>query len=184
MSGAISIERLPTVYGLVDACKFGVQAPSKPRRNAKRDVLEGRLLWAAHEVLGVGSSVVLDVGCWAEAERWAVRAVAEHAGGRFRLQFVDLPEVERRARATARWEGDPGSTFEMSPGDHDRFTGLFQAPTEAEIAAKHLPAPPTGHRSWLAGAANRWPSLPDFSDDPQATWPHPSAPQPVAGLRS
>ena len=131
----------------------------------KRDALEGRLLWAAHEVLGVGGSVVLDFGCWAEAERWAIRAVAEHAGGLFRLHFIDLPEAERRARATARWEGDPGATFEMNPGDHDRFLGIFQAPTEAEIAAKHLPAPPTGHRSWLAWAADRWPSLPDFADE-------------------
>ena len=116
----------------------------EPDTVGKRDALEGRLLWAAHEVLGVGGSVVLDFGCWTEAERWAVRAVAEHAGGGFRLYFVDLPEAERRARATARWEGDPGSTFELSPGDHDRFVADFQAPTEAEIAAKHLPAPPTG----------------------------------------
>ena len=99
----------------------------EPDADGKRDVLEGRLLWAAHEVLGVGGSVVLDFGCWAEAERWAVRAVAEHAGGRFRLYFVDLHEAERRARATARWEGDPSATFEMTPGDHDRFRGTVLA---------------------------------------------------------
>jgi predicted kinase len=137
----------------------------EPDAVGKRDVLEGRLLWAAHEVLGVGGSVVLDFGCWAQAERWGIRAVTEHAGGRFRLHFVELPEAERRARATARWEGEPGSTFEMTAGDHDRFLGIFQAPTEAETAAKHLPAPPTGHRSWLAWAADRWPSFPDFADE-------------------
>ena len=37
----------------------------EPDVEGKRDVLEGRLLWAAHEVLGVGGSVVLDFGCWA-----------------------------------------------------------------------------------------------------------------------
>ena len=137
----------------------------EPDAAGKRDVLEGRLLWAAHEMLGVGGSTVLDFGCWAEAERWAIRAVAEHAGGRFRLHFIDMPEAERRARATARWEGDSGSTFEMTAGDHDRFRSIFQAPTEAEIAAKHLPAPPAGHRSWLGWAADRWPSLPDFTDE-------------------
>jgi predicted kinase len=137
----------------------------EPDAEGKRDVLEGRLLWAAHEVLHVGGSAVLDFGCWAEAERWAVRAVAEHAGGRFRLYFVDLPEEERRARAAARSERDRGSAFEMTPGDHDRFLGVFQAPTEIEIAAEHLPAPPTGHRSWLAWAAVRWPSLPDLADE-------------------
>jgi predicted kinase len=137
----------------------------EPDADHKRDVLEGRLLWASHEVLGVGSSVVLDFGCWSEAERWAVRAVAEHAGGRFRLHFVDLPEAQRRTRATARSEGSPGSTFEMSPNDHDRFLGIFEAPTEAELAAKGLPAPPPGQRSWLAWAADRWPSLPDFTGE-------------------
>lgn len=137
----------------------------EPNAEGKRDVLEGRPLWAAHEVLGAGGSVVLDFGCWTEAERWTVRAVADHASGRFRLHFVDLPEAERRARATARSESDPGSTFELSPSDHDRFADSFQAPTKAEIGAQHLPAPPTGHRSWLAWAATRWPSLPDFTDD-------------------
>lgn len=130
--------------------------------DGKRDVLEGRLLWAAHEVLRVGGSVVLDFGCWSAEERWAVRAVTEHAGGVFRLHFLDLPEAERRARATARWEKDPGSTFEMSPDDHDRYLSLFHAPTDAELHAAQLPEPPPGHGSWLAWAATRWPSLPDF----------------------
>ncbi len=135
-----------------------------PELDGKRDVLEGRLLWTAHEVLGGGASVVVDFGCWSEAERWAVRAVAEHAGGSFHLYFIDLPEAERRARATARWERDPGADFEMAPGDHDRFRDAFEAPTEEEIAAEHLPPPPAGHESWLAWAAARWPSLPDFAD--------------------
>jgi predicted kinase len=136
-----------------------------PDALGKRDALEGRLLWAAHEVVGVGGSVVLDFGCWTAEERWAVRAVAEHAGGHFRLHFVDLPEAERRARATARSEWDPSGTFELTAADHDRFVEDFQAPTEAEIAATQLTAPPVGHRSWLAWAADRWPSLPDFTDD-------------------
>jgi predicted kinase len=124
----------------------------EPDAEGKRDVLEGRLLWVAHEVLGVGGSVVLDFGCWAEAERWAIRAVAEHAGGRFRLYFVDLPEAERRARARARWEGDPGATFEMSPGDHDRFLGIFQAPTRPPTrrAAQDSDAPSVPAQSLAA----------------------------------
>ena len=127
-----------------------------------RDVLEGRLLWTAHEVIRAGAAVVLDFGCWSADERWAVRAVSEHAGGRFRLRYVDLPEAERRARATARWETDPGSTFEMSHEDHERYRDLFEAPTRAELSAGPLPEPPRGHGSWLAWAAHRWPSLPDF----------------------
>lgn len=138
----------------------------EPDADGRRDVLEGRLLWTAHEVLATGGSVVLDFGCWSADERWAVRAVAEHAGGRFRLHFIDLPEAERRGRAAARWETAPQSTFPMSPEDHDRYLGLFEAPTEAEMTAEHLPPPPSGHRSWLAWAATRWPSLPDFQNEP------------------
>jgi predicted kinase len=137
----------------------------EPEAEGRRDVLEGRLLWSAHEVLGGGGSVVLDFGCWTAEERWAVRAVTEHAGGRFQLHFIDLSEPERRARADARWRTDPGSTFEMSPDDHDRFRSLFHAPTDAEIQAARIPEPPPGHTSWLSWAAGRWPSLPDFGVD-------------------
>ncbi len=137
----------------------------EPEADGRRDVLEGRLLWVAHEVLGTGGPVVLDFGCWTAEERWAVRAVTEHAAGRFRLHFIDLPEAERRTRATARWKADPSSSFAMSPDDHDRYVNLFQAPTDAEIRATHQPEPPQGHSSWLAWAATRWPSLPDYGAD-------------------
>ncbi|HEX8497451.1 MAG TPA: AAA family ATPase, partial [Actinomycetales bacterium] len=38
--------------------------------DGRRDVLEGRLIWVAHEVLVSGSSVILDLGCWSPDERW------------------------------------------------------------------------------------------------------------------
>jgi len=128
----------------------------------KRDVLEGRLLWVAHQVLLAGGSAVLDFGCWSADERWAVRAVAEHAGGRFQMHVLDLDERERRARSAARWRDDPRSTFEMTDADHDRYVELYERPTDAELHAG-LPAPPPGSATWLAWAAGRWPSLPDLS---------------------
>ena len=134
--------------------------------DGKRDILEGRLLWTAHEVLRAGGSVVLDFGCWAAHERWAVRAVAEHSQSSFQLHFIDLSETERRARAEARWRADPGSTFEMSPEDHEHFLGQFERPSEVEFNTERLPAPPDGFGSWLTWAADRWPSLPDLTDEP------------------
>lgn len=133
-----------------------------PEADGKRDVLEGRLLWLAHDVLCAGASVVLDFGCWSADERWAVRAVTEHAGARFQMHFVDLPETVRRHRAATRWRTDPGSTFEMTVADHERFFGLFQPPSENELEAAGLPEAPKGFESWLSWAAARWPSLPDF----------------------
>ncbi len=46
----------------------------------RRDILEGRFLWVAHELLRGGSSVVLDFGCWSPEERYAIRSMAERAG--------------------------------------------------------------------------------------------------------
>lgn len=136
----------------------------EPDGGGKRDILEGRLLWTAHEVLRAGGSVVLDFGCWSAGERWAVRAVARHANARFQLHFIDLPEPQRRARASVRWEADPASTFEISAEDHERFLSQFERPSEVELNCEPLPAPPEGSRSWLAWAADRWPSLPDLTD--------------------
>ena len=132
----------------------------------KRDVLEGRLVWTAHQTLLAGSSVVLDFGCWTANERWAIRAVAEHAGAGFELVFVDLPEPERRARVAQRWEADPGSTFEMTAADNDHYVNQFQPPSESELTAGTSPGPPSGFASWLTWAAGRWPSLPDLSTEP------------------
>jgi predicted kinase len=104
-------------------------------------------------VLRAGGSVVLDFGCWAADARWAVRAVPQHGNARFQLHFIDLPKPERRARAAARWEADPGSTFEMSTEDHAHFIRLFQRPSAVELDAEGLPAAPDGFESWLTWAA-------------------------------
>jgi hypothetical protein len=37
--------------------------------DGRRDILEGRMIWVAHEVLVGGSGVVLDFGCWSADER-------------------------------------------------------------------------------------------------------------------
>ena len=43
--------------------------------HGRRDILEGRLIWVAHEVIVSGASVVLDFGCWSPEERYAIRAI-------------------------------------------------------------------------------------------------------------
>jgi len=49
------------------------------RAGGRRDVLERRMIWAAHRVLCSGSPVVLDSGRWSPEERYAIRAVAGFA---------------------------------------------------------------------------------------------------------
>ena len=128
--------------------------------DGRRDILEGRMIWTAYEVLRSGASVILDFGCWSSDERYAIRAVAQTAGAGFALAYVAIAEAERRARAARRWRERPDSTFAMTEADHDRFLALFQPPTPDELAYAPLPAPPPGFDSWQRWASNRWPTLP------------------------
>jgi predicted kinase len=47
-----------------------------PQPVGKRDVLEGRLIWLALEVLRLGTNVVLDFGLWTRDERSSLRWLA------------------------------------------------------------------------------------------------------------
>jgi predicted kinase len=127
---------------------------------AKRDVLEGRLVWVAHQVLRAGVSVILDFGCWSPDERYALRAIADLAGADFEIHYLALTEDERRERATARWREAPEETFEMTHEDHERFRSQFTPPSPDELRGTSLPPPPVPFESWPAWASDRWPTLP------------------------
>lgn len=135
----------------------------------RRDILEGRFIWVAHQVLRGGGSVVLDFGCWSPEERYAIRAIAELAGAAFELHHLDLSERERRARSERRWSERPSVTFQMTDEDHDRFLALFRAPTSDELAGKALPHAPPGFESWPAWATYRWPTLPRLDLPPECS---------------
>ncbi len=130
----------------------------------RRDILEGRMIWVAHEVLRSGASVILDFGCWSAEERYAIRSIAEATGARFILQWCCIDEGERRARARVRWETAPETTFLMIDEDHERFVALCRPPSDAELGYAPIPAAPTGHDSWFDWASRRWPTLPRFDD--------------------
>jgi predicted kinase len=130
--------------------------------DGRRDILEGRMIWVAHEVLRSGSSVVLDFGCWSPEERYAIRAIAESVGARFVLHHLSIDEGERRTRASWRWETAPETTFPMSDEDHDRFVALCSPPSAAELSYAPIPDAPSGYESWFAWASRRWPTLPRF----------------------
>lgn len=128
--------------------------------DGRRDILEGRMIWVAHEVLVSGSGVVLDFGCWSADERYAIRVVAETAGADFSLVYAQTGEEERRRRAATRWREAPQTTFEMTKGDHDRYLASFQPPSHEELVNGPVPAPPPGHDTWPEWASRRWPTLP------------------------
>ncbi len=130
--------------------------------HGRRDILEGGMIWVAHEVLVSGASVVLDFGCWSPEERSAIRAIAESVRARFELRYVRLDEAERRARAAARWQSAPETTFPMSDADHDGYLAAFTPPTPRELSGAPLPDAPPGFDTWCHWASVRWPTLPRF----------------------
>ena len=128
--------------------------------DGRRDILEGRMIWVAHEVLQSGSSVVLDFGCWSPDERYAIRAMAESTGARFILQHLFIDERERRARATLRWQTAPETTFRLTDSDHDQFLALYLPPSTDELSNAPIPVAPSGSETWFDWASRRWPTPP------------------------
>jgi predicted kinase len=126
----------------------------------RRDILEGRMIWVAHEVLTSGAPVILDFGCWSPEERYAIRVVAQLAHADFTMEYLTIPEPERRARCDRRWAQAPETTFEMTSADHDRFVALCRPPTPSELSNGPVPAPPAGFATWPQWASHRWPTLP------------------------
>ena len=126
----------------------------------RRDIMEGRMIWVAHEVLVSGASVILDFGCWSAEERYAIRTITELARANFAMEYLRIAESERRARCDRRWVQAPDTTFEMTSADHDRFVCLCQPPTENELSHGPVPEAPAGFETWPQWASDRWPTLP------------------------
>jgi predicted kinase len=95
----------------------------------KRNVLEGRLVWLAMRALRLGVNVVLDFGAWGRDERSALRSLAAEAGAECQLVYLPVHEAEQLRRVQTRSIEEPGSTFEMSPEDLQRFNQQFRART-------------------------------------------------------
>lgn len=127
--------------------------------DGKRDVLEGRLISVALQLLRLGVNVVLDFGCWARDERSALRWSTERQGASFRLVYVPVDHATQLMRVEQRWKQVPHETFAISVSDVDRWRGRFEVPDAEELACVHSEAPPARWVNWLGWAQDRWPSL-------------------------
>ena len=116
--------------------------------DGKRNVLEGRLIWLALEALRVDVNVVLDYGCWARVERFAVRFLAESAGASYRLVYLPVDEATQRARIVHRQENTPEQTFPISDADLTQWRAQFEEPDAAELDGCDIGDPPEGWPSW------------------------------------
>ncbi len=126
---------------------------------SRRDILEARLLSVALDILRAGADAVLDFGCWAKAERTALRYLAASAGAECELVYVTVPPDEQSRRVAARWGDTPHTTFPVTDDDLAGWAGQFEVPDAGELQGGPLDPPPDGYADWGNWAAERWPSL-------------------------
>lgn len=127
--------------------------------DGKRDVLEGRLISVAVQALRLGTSVVLDFGCWSRDERSALRWLARQEAAAFRLVYLPVDRTTQLERIGTRWAHEAGATFPMTESDVDGWRAQFEEPDAAELAGTARVTPPAPWPTWLDWAADRWPSL-------------------------
>ena len=131
----------------------------EPDAGGKRDVLEGRLLTVALQVLRLGVGVVLDFGCWSRDERSALRWLTEQVGASFSLVYLPVEPAVQWQRIASRQPSLPEDTFSVTRADLGRWRRLFEAPEADELAGRTRAEPPSPWTSWPAWAQHRWPSL-------------------------
>lgn len=122
----------------------------------QRELLEGRFIRLALDVLALGQSVILDFGFWASDERYAVRAICEMYGVQFEFHYFTLPDDIRRARCLERRRSKPSEFFPFTDVDFDFQEAAWVPPKSDELVGGPLPDPPEPHRTWIAWAYQRW----------------------------
>jgi predicted kinase len=88
----------------------------------------------AQRLLAVDVSVVLESGFWSREERTAFSARAAELGARSKVVFLDVPRDELIRRIARRNASLPSGSFAVNEADLDEWIGLFERPTEDELA--------------------------------------------------
>lgn len=126
----------------IDEWMTALYTPDQPARPdfawmvERVDRCEDRMWDVARQVALLGKPAVIDCGLTRASHRakWAAWAAA--AGLPVRLHHLDVPREERWRRVQAR-NAERGATYrlEVTPGMFEFVEGLWEPPTEAEMAA-------------------------------------------------
>ena len=103
-----------------------------------QDRLEAQFWELTQRLLVLGTSVILDWGFWARSERDEKREVARSLGVAVELRFLDAPFEELVRRVTAR---HAAGGIAITESHMERYRGLFEPPTDDELALYDRPLP-------------------------------------------
>ena len=93
--------------------------------------LEAAFWELTQRLLALGTSVVLEWGFWARSERDEKREAARTLGVAVELRFLDAPYGELVRRIGDR---HAGGGLAITERHMERYRGIFQPPTEDELA--------------------------------------------------
>ncbi|MCI0155728.1 ATP-binding protein [Leifsonia shinshuensis] len=126
--------------------------------DGRRDILEGRLIWTASQVLLLGGSAILDFGFWGRDERAALHWFASEHGAATRTMYTNADTETLLDRVNRRWRDDPGATWVMDADSFTEWRAAFQEPAEDELDGTWRPLPPPGFETWRSWMSDRWPT--------------------------
>jgi predicted kinase len=110
-----------------------------------RDQLERLFSQLAHDLLRLGTSVILEFGFWARAERDEKRLGARALGVGVELYYLDVPIEELWRRIEQRNSERPFGSVPITREQFDGYLPFFDAPQRAELDLFDQSAiPPTG----------------------------------------
>ena len=100
--------------------------------------LEAKFWELTQRLLMLGTSVVLEWGFWARSERDEKREAARTLGVAVELRFLDAPYDELVSRVVAR---RAAGGIAITERQMRRYQGIFQPPTDDELALYDPPLP-------------------------------------------
>jgi len=132
--------RLAEFYGAVrlNPDEWELALGVDPFDEGFQDRLEAEFWDLTQRLLVLGTTVILEWGFWARSERDEKREVARSLGVAVELRFLDAPFEELVRRATAR---HAAGGIAITESHMDRYRGLFEPPTDDELALYDPPLP-------------------------------------------
>lgn len=122
-----------------------------------RDVVEGRLIWTAVEILRAGASVILDFGFWGRDERASLSWLASTVGATARTEWLPVDRETQAERVAKRWRETPEQTWQVTQAELDAWRALLQEPDADELEGRYT-TPSPGGDGWRGWIAERWPT--------------------------
>ena len=139
---------LAETYGAVrlSADEWKLALGIDPFDDQARVRLETQLLALTHRLLELGTSVILEWGFWARAERDDLRVLARSLGAAVEMHFLDAPydELVRRVVERTALGGIPITAEHM-----EAYRARFEPPTPDELSLFDPPIVSLNHSTRL-----------------------------------